>query len=118
MKEKHIIRKLAFPILAGWIPVTVGLMLVTAAVISIYPAVMDGALLMLARSSWASRQAISFGIVGPVSAPEIDVNVTRDHGRERLKLPVESFGGARGLPAGVAKEPAQVVAANQINNLH
>jgi hypothetical protein len=112
MKEKHIIRKLAFPILAGWIPVTAGLMLVAAAVISIYPAVMDGACMMLVRSSWASRQAISLGIVGPVSAPEVDVNVTRDHSRERLKLPVESFVGARGLPADVAKEPTQVVARN------
>jgi hypothetical protein len=113
---KHIVRKLAFPILAGWIPVVAGLMLVTAAIISIYPAVVDGAILMLARSSRTSTQSLSLGIAGPARAPEIDVSVTRDDGRERVKLPVESFEGARGVPGPLAKEPAQVVAANQISN--
>jgi hypothetical protein len=106
--KRHIIRKLAFPILAGWIPVIIALMLVTAAVASINPVVADCAFLMLARSSRASTQSISLGIVGPTSAPEINGNVTRDDGRERLKLPVESFGGARVFPARIAKEQSQL----------
>ena len=47
---------------------------------------------------------------------ESDVSVTRNYGRERVKLPVESFEGARGVPGPIAKKPAQVVAANQISN--
>ena len=106
--KRHIIRKLAFPILAGWIPVIIALMLVTAAVTSINTVVADCAFLMFARSSMANTQSISREIVGPTSAPEIDGNVTRDDGREQLKFPAESFGGARGFPARVAKEQSQL----------